>query len=162
MTTEAGKQVPPVPDTFPLLREDLGKGDINKLASHPWSRWFLSVREKINAINEALVNLGVLSDTGASGIPVLDGGTWTTVPVNGFLLEVGVLNELVLDNSDPQNPVISVSPTFISSSQVSAHWVPVPLTATSPGNVGDISMDADYFYTCEGVNSWKRTARTSW
>ena len=92
MTTEAKKQVPPVPDTFPLLREDLGKGDINKLASHPWSRWFLSVREKINAINAALVNLGIFADGGCAGIPVLSDSEWATITIKGTPGNISVID----------------------------------------------------------------------
>lgn len=184
--TEASKQVPPVPDAFPLLRGDLATQDPNKLASHPWARWFLALREKVNAINAALVNLGVFANNGGQGITVLQpNGEWAgvtiegtpgrvsvangdgiggnpTIDIEGVVRNISVLNDLTLDDSDPENLVLSVDPLFISRNQVAAQWVPVPLTSTSPGSVGDISMDADYFYTCEGTNVWKRTARATW
>lgn len=183
--TEASKQVPPVPSTFPVLQEDIGGRETGKTMSHFWARWFISVREKINAINAALINLGIFADSGASGIPVLNGDTWTAITIKGtpgrvtvtngngvggnptidvidFIRVLSVLNALTIDDSDPENVVLSVDPHFISRNQTAAQWVPVPRTATSPGVVGDISMDADYFYTCENTNVWKRTARATW
>jgi len=183
---EASKPVPPVPDSFPLLRGDMATQDVNKLASHPWARWFLAVRAKINAINAALVNLGIFADSGGSGLTVIKpDGSWTGITITGTpgrvtvtngdgttgnptidsignLRTLSVINELILDETDPENLILTIDPLFISRNQTAAQWVPVPLTATSPGSVGDISMDADYFYTCEGTNVWKRTARATW
>lgn len=43
-----------------------------------------------------------------------------------------------------------------------AQWVPVPASASSPGKPGQYSYDNDYYYVCVGVNTWKRTALSSW
>lgn len=183
--TEASNKIPPVPDSMPVLRGDLGAQSPEKLVSHPWSRWFLAIRSKINALNSALINLGIFIEGGGGGIPVAAGDTWSSIVITGtpgrvtvtngsgiggnptinvidFIRVISVLNALTIDNTGPENVVISVDPYFISRNQTAAQWVPVPRTATSPGVVGDISMDADYFYTCEGTNVWKRTARATW
>lgn len=183
--TEASKQVPPVPSTFPVLEEDLGGKEPKKVMSHPWARWFIAVREKINAINAALINLGIFVDSGATGIPVINGDTWTaiiiagtpgrvtvvngdgvagnpTIDTEGNVRTLEVINELVLDDTDPEALILTVDPLFISRNQTAAQWVAVPVTATSSGTIGDISMDADYLYTCEGTNTWKRSSRASW
>lgn len=39
---------------------------------------------------------------------------------------------------------------------------PVPLTATSPGQVGEVAYDATYAYFCTAANTWKRTAISAW
>lgn len=41
---------------------------------------------------------------------------------------------------------------------VSPEIVEPPATATSPGQPGQQSFDANWFYQCVGVNIWKRSA----
>ncbi len=182
--SEASKPVPPVPDAFPVLREDLGNRSPGKLTSHHWSRWFLTVRAKVNAINEALVNLGIFAGTGVSGLLVLDNSDWKAITITGTSGRVTVANgngltgnpiintegnvrsvvgyNLTVDDTDPENVALSVPWEYISAIQTSPRWVPAPLSATSPGSVGDIAMDSDYLYTCEGDSTWKRTPRSTW
>lgn len=40
--------------------------------------------------------------------------------------------------------------------------VPVPATATSTGDVGDIAEDDNFFYVCIAQNTWKRVAIAAW
>jgi hypothetical protein len=40
--------------------------------------------------------------------------------------------------------------------------VPVPVTSTSPGQVGNIAVDTDYIYVCVASNTWKRNVLTDW
>lgn len=109
--TEASKQIPPVPDTFPLLRGDLGGQSVEKLASHPWARWFLSVREKVNTLNDALVNLGIFAGApGSPGILTLDSGLWDTVFIDGTLGNVSVVN----GNGIGGNPTIDLIATGVT------------------------------------------------
>ena len=35
-------------------------------------------------------------------------------------------------------------------------------TATDTGTAGEVCWDADYLYVCVGVDTWKRTALTTW
>lgn len=37
-----------------------------------------------------------------------------------------------------------------------------PATATSAGEVGEVTWDANYFYVCVAANTWKRTALATW
>ena len=37
-----------------------------------------------------------------------------------------------------------------------------PQSATAPGRVGEIAWDSDYFYVCVALNTWKRTALSTW
>ncbi len=34
--------------------------------------------------------------------------------------------------------------------------------ATDAGTAGEVCWDADYLYVCVGVDTWKRTALTTW
>jgi hypothetical protein len=34
--------------------------------------------------------------------------------------------------------------------------------ATDTGTAGEVCWDADYLYVCVGVDTWKRTALTTW
>jgi len=37
-----------------------------------------------------------------------------------------------------------------------------PISSTSIGSKGDICWDSDYVYVCVAINTWKRTALTTW
>ena len=39
---------------------------------------------------------------------------------------------------------------------------PVPATATSTGQAGDIAWNSDFFYVCVAANTWKRAALSTW
>lgn len=40
--------------------------------------------------------------------------------------------------------------------------ISVPASATAVGNKGDIAEDGSYLYVCTAVNTWKRSALTTW
>ena len=40
--------------------------------------------------------------------------------------------------------------------------IAVPVSATAVGNPGQYSYDANYFYLCVAVNTWKRVALATW
>jgi hypothetical protein len=40
--------------------------------------------------------------------------------------------------------------------------VPVPLSATATGVIGQVSFDQNYFYVCTNANTWKRVAIAAW
>lgn len=72
--------VPPVPEHTPPLREDeLGRLP-GKFFNQAWTRWFVSLRAKINVLSETLVNLGNVSGT---GIVAKDGDNWFTRTIQG-------------------------------------------------------------------------------
>ena len=108
--TEASKQVPPVPSTFPVLQEDVGGRETGKTMSHFWARWFISVREKINVINAALVNLGIFAEDGGTGIPVLNNSDWTTITITGTPGNVSVTD----GDGIGGDPTINLEPTGVT------------------------------------------------
>jgi hypothetical protein len=40
--------------------------------------------------------------------------------------------------------------------------VSAPVTSDASGTAGQVAYDADYFYVCVGVDTWKRVALSSW
>jgi hypothetical protein len=40
--------------------------------------------------------------------------------------------------------------------------VAAPLSASATGIVGQVAMDANYFYVCVNTNTWKRVALATW
>lgn len=78
--TEQSSILPPAPEQLPPLREDYAKGDQGKLFHHAWTRWFLTIREKVNVVSASLVNLG---NTGGIGFMVKDGDNWAPRTIKG-------------------------------------------------------------------------------
>lgn len=64
--------LPPVPQHTPPVDEISGQ---RKFARN-WMQWFVQLREKVNAINESLVSLGVVSSEGF--LTKLSGGSWAS------------------------------------------------------------------------------------
>ena len=48
--------------------------DVVTVLNHVWTRWFLTIREKVNIISASLVNLG---SAGGTGFMAKDGDNWT-------------------------------------------------------------------------------------
>jgi hypothetical protein len=46
--------------------------------------------------------------------------------------------------------------------QALTEWVLPPGAPNSPGRVGHVSMDANYFYWATGINTWARVAKSAW
>ena len=42
------------------------------------------------------------------------------------------------------------------------HINKTPVSAKDTGNVGDIYFDTNYMYICTAINTWKRTAISTW
>lgn len=72
--------VPPVPEHTPPLKEDEHNPQIGKYFNHVWTRWFVSLREKINVLNSSLVTLGEVTGT---GILVKNGAAWVLRTLTG-------------------------------------------------------------------------------
>lgn len=81
--------VPPVPEHTPPLKEDDGTAKFGKYFNHAWTRWFISLREKINVISASLVNLG---DVSGSGMLAKDGDSWFTRTISGIAGRTSISN----------------------------------------------------------------------
>ena len=66
--------LPPAPDHTPPMREDEVTRSPGRFFNPVWTRWFISLRDKVNALSTSLVNLG---DVAGAGIVVKDGDQWT-------------------------------------------------------------------------------------
>ena len=53
--------LPPVPEHTPPLKEDEISRGMLRFFNQTWTRWFVSVRDKVNVINASVVNLGDVS-----------------------------------------------------------------------------------------------------
>lgn len=90
--------VPPVPQHTPPV-EDSGPF---KRFTNNWMQWFLQLRDKVNAINESLVTLGLVTDPGL--LAKQADGSWASREIQGTTDRVIVSNG---DGSD--NPVIDIA-----------------------------------------------------
>ena len=66
-------QLPPAPEHTPPLKEDEVTRAHGKFFNQVWTRWFVSLRDKVNVLNESLVNLGDITGT---GYLVKNGAAW--------------------------------------------------------------------------------------
>lgn len=129
-STEQSSILPPAPEQLPPLREDYAKGDQGKLFHHAWTRWFLTIREKVNVISGSLVNLG---STGGTGFMAKDGDNWTPRTI-----EDTAYTEVTNGDGISGNPVVDLSAsTKTSLSEADS--------AVQPGdNVSVLVNDAGY------------------
>jgi hypothetical protein len=88
MSVETDK-VPPVPEHTPPLKENEIRPEIGKYFSQTWTRWFVSLRDKINIIDESIVNLAGVS---GSGVLVKNGVAWLLRTITGTANRVTVTN----------------------------------------------------------------------
>lgn len=129
-STEQSSILPPAPEQLPPLREDYAKGDQGKLFHHAWTRWFLTIREKVNVISTSLVNLG---STGGTGFMVKDSDNWTPRTI-----EDTAYTDVTNGDGVSGNPVIDLS----ASSKASLANAD---SALQPGdNVSTLINDAGY------------------
>lgn len=82
--------VPPAPEHTPPLQEDAGTPMPGKFFSHAWTRWFTSLRAKINVIDASLVALGDLAS--GAGVLVKNGSAWALRTLTGTPDRLEVLN----------------------------------------------------------------------
>lgn len=81
--------IPPVPEHTPPLKEHEHTGDHGKKFNQTWSRWFVSLRDKINVINSSIVNL---ADVTGSGFVTKNGAAWVARLIQGTTGRVTVTN----------------------------------------------------------------------
>ena len=66
---------------------------------------------------------------------------------------------------DPAVPVMTwpgrITASHIDVTSMSL-FATAPASATSPGTMGQMAYDSNFFYICVALNSWKRTALSSW
>lgn len=66
---------------------------------------------------------------------------------------------------DPAVPVMTwpgrITASHIDVTSMSL-FATAPASATSPGTMGQMAHDSNFFYICVALNSWKRTALSSW
>lgn len=100
MSVETDK-IPPVPEHTPPLREDAISGNLGKYFSQPWTRWFVSLRDKINVIDTSLVNLANVS---GNGLVSKNGSSWVARVLEGVANRTSVTN----GNGASGNPTVDV------------------------------------------------------
>ena len=102
-----------------------------------------TIPSDINQLNDidGLLNAG--SGSGASN--------WGSINFNG-----GDFDTAESDNYDNSEYILNENEIDYPS------IVTVPVTATSPGESGQIAYDNDYVYICIAPNTWKRSSLSSW
>lgn len=75
--------------------------------------------------------------------------------------DVGAYSRADVDDAieAAKNGPILTAPTLTSPRLASAA---APASANSPGVVGQVEWDSEYFYICIQKNTWRRTALQSW
>lgn len=83
--------VPPAPQHTPPREQDerlpSGRDKAVTLFSQPWIRWFISVRDKINVLNESIVSLSNITGV---GFLAKDGVAWVLRTITGTADRVAV------------------------------------------------------------------------
>jgi len=93
--------LPPVPEHTPPCKEDETARNPGRYFNQTWTRWFVSLRDKINVINESLINL---IDVTGVGFLVKNGAVWVTRVL------AGTSDRVVVTDGDgvSGNPTIDV------------------------------------------------------
>ncbi len=120
--------IPPVPEHTPPLKEDELTRGYGKFFNQVWTRWLVSLRDKVNVINSSLVNLGEVSGT---GIVAKDGAAWSTVEIQGTSGKVSVTN----GDGVGGDPTVNLVPTGISPGS----YTNVDITVDADGRITSIS-----------------------
>lgn len=99
--------IPPVPEHTPPLKEDEVSRGMGRFFNQAWTRWFVSIRDKVNVIGDSLVNL---IDVNTNGILVKDGDAWESVSIDGTVGRISVTN----NDGTTGNPTIDLVNTPVT------------------------------------------------
>ncbi len=100
--------VSPAPEHTPPLDQDSGTADPGKRFSHAWTRWFISLREKVNVINEVVTSLSAIV---GGGFVVVDGMEAVPREIEGTPGDIEVTN----GDGVAGNPAIKSALTGVSA-----------------------------------------------
>lgn len=120
--------IPPVPEHTPPLKGDELDRVKGKFFNQVWTRWFVSLRDKINVINESMVNLG---DVSGSGIIAKDGAAWVPREIKGTTGRIDVTN----GDGVAGDPTITIP----DSGVVAGSYTNVDVTVGADGRITAIS-----------------------
>jgi len=104
-----------------------------------------------------LINLGTTAND-HTGDSVRVAGTKMNANINELYTALGngtVLSVASVAKTGSYNNLIDIPPTAPA-------LVAAPLSATATGSVGQVALDANYFYVCVNTNTWKRIALSTW
>lgn len=71
---------------------------------------------------------------------------------------------VMLFDNEASVPVVSKGQEYkrIAMEDQTPQLVDVPASSSAEGQPGQIAYDADHFYVCTAVDTWKRVSLTSW
>lgn len=148
--------LPPAPDHTPPMREDEVTRSPGRFFNPVWTRWFISLRDKVNALSTSLVNLG---DVAGAGIVVKDGDQWTARTITGNAGRIAIFQGNGIAGNPNVDLVTVVAPGSYSLASItidawgrviaasSGTLPPPPVGIPSGGTTGQVLMknsNADY------------------
>lgn len=104
-----------------------------------------------------LINLGTTAND-HTGDSVRVAGTKINANINELYTALGngtTLSVATVAKTGSYTDLSSTPPTAPA-------LVAAPVSATATGIVGQVALDASYFYVCVNTNTWKRVALATW
>lgn len=100
--------VPPVPEHTPPVQEDANTSGLERRFNHTWTRWFVSLREKVNVINETVASLSSII---SGGFVAIDNGEAVARTITGTSGRINVTN----GNGVSGDPTIDLDTTGVTA-----------------------------------------------